>query len=332
MLCFREFPYSIWQSVPYEILHGILRTMVFRHDYKGGVWVDLEQPTEEEIRGIAQEFGFSPQIEKEMLLPTPSPIVISEETATLLVLHFPTHSGDPESTETQEVDFVVGPHFIITVRYEVVAPLYHLKKLFEAQKAVVGKGSVTTDILLEVLFAHLYTSVRDHTNYIADNLDRVEREMFDGHERTTIRAISNVNRKFLRIESCLAHQEEPLLRFLHALENKSMFGTAFAERIHRITAERARIARLVATHRAITTELRETNLALVESRQSEIMKILTIMTVLILPLELIAVTLDIHVPDNPLLDDPNGFLILIAIMVATVGLMMLFFARKRWIF
>jgi magnesium transporter len=304
--------------------------MVSRHEYHGGVWVDLEQPTEEEIRAVAHEFSIGEQIEKEMLSPTPTPIVAVEEHATLLVLHFPAHNS--EETQNQEVDFVVGKHFIVTVRYEVVAPLYHLQKLLETQTAVKGKGSVTTDVLLEILFAHLYTAVRDHTNYIAENLERVERDMFAGQERTTIRAISNFNRQFLRIESCLAHQEEALYRFLNVLKEHSSFGEPFTARIHRILAERAQVARLVGTHRAITTELRETNLALVEARQNEIMKILTVMTVLILPLELIAVTFDLHLLDNPLLEDPHGFLITIGIMVATIGVMLLFFARKRWIF
>lgn len=307
--------------------------MIFRHEYEGGVWVDLEQPTEEEIRGIAEEFSINEQFEKEMLYPTPTPMVSVDGQTTLLVLHFPAHAVEEGDTRNQEVDFVIGRNFIVTVRYEIVAPLYHLKKLLETRKLVAGKDSITTDVLLEVLFAHLYTSVRDQTNHVANHLERVEKDMFDGRERMTIRSISNINREFLHIESCLANQEEPLQRFFEVLTAHNGFGATFKGRAERVLAERAQIARLITTYRAVAAELRETNLALLESRQNEIMKTLTLITVVVLPLELVAVTFGIHAPGTPELIEKgqNAFWVIIAIMLGIVGLMTVVFARKRWL-
>lgn len=307
--------------------------MIFRHEYEGGVWVDLEQPNEEEIRGIAEEFSINEQFEKELLYPTPTPMVSVDGETTLLVLHFPAHAVEEGDTSNQEVDFAVGKNFIVTVRYEVVAPLYHLKKLLETRKLVAGKDSITTDVLLEVLFVHLYTSVRDQTNHVANHLEHVEKDMFDGRERMTIRSISNINREFLHIESCLANQEEPLERFFEVLAGHKGFGTAFKERAERVLAERAQIARLITTYRAVATELRETNLALLESRQNDIMKTLTLITVFVLPLELIAVTLEIKAPGTPaiVMENPNAFWFIIGLMLATVALMAIYFARKRWL-
>ncbi|MBU6388481.1 hypothetical protein KGQ72_01215 [Patescibacteria group bacterium] len=253
--------------------------MIFRHEYRGGVWVDLEQPSEEEIRQVVDEFSISKLIEKEILSPTPTPLVAADAGVTLLILHFPSHGAEDGDTGNQEIDFIVGDRFILTVRYEIIAPLYHLKKLLETQQLIAGKGSaVTTDVLLEVLFAHLYTSVRDHTNHIANRLERVEQDMFDGQERKTVRAISNVNREFLHMEASLANQEEPLGRFLKTLTERGGFDDSFPERAERILAERTQLARLTTTHRAVAAELRETNTALLEARQNEIMKTLTVIT------------------------------------------------------
>jgi len=38
--------------------------MLFRYEYQNGVWVDLERPSEDELREIACEFSLSKQIEK----------------------------------------------------------------------------------------------------------------------------------------------------------------------------------------------------------------------------------------------------------------------------
>lgn len=306
--------------------------MISRHEYRGGVWVDIEQPTDEEIRQVSQEFSISERIEKEILSPTPTPLVAADGNVALLIAHFPSHGTENGDTSSQEIDFLVGDRFVVTVRYEVVAPLYHLKKLLEAQSLITGSDTISTEILLEVLFAHLYTSVRDHTNHIATRLERVEHDMFDYHERNTVRAISIVNREFLHMEATLANQEEPLDRFLKALVDRGSFSPAFVERATRILTERTQVARLIATHRAVATELRETNTALLEARQNEIMKTLTVITFSVLPLELLALIFGMHMRGAPLEQNPDAFWIIVTIMFGVVGVMTLFFAKKRWIF
>ncbi|HUX81001.1 MAG TPA: magnesium transporter CorA family protein [Candidatus Paceibacterota bacterium] len=304
--------------------------MLFRYAYRGGVWVDLEHPTEEEIRSIVEEFSISERLQTELFEPTPAPLVASDAGVIFLVLHFPTHGTVDGEVEDQEVDFVIGANFIITVRYKVVASLRSLQKLLETQKIVSPDDTMESDTLLEIIFIHLYTSVRDHINTVAGRLTHIEHDMFNGFERTTVRAISNTSREFLHTEASLANQEESLGRFLKACITKGIFGTTFTERAERILAERAQVARLGATYRAVATELRETNASLLEAHQNEIMKKLTVISFGVLPLELIALVFGMHALGTPLEQDPYAFWIILAIMLVVGALMVTFFARRRW--
>lgn len=306
--------------------------MIFRHKYTSGVWVDLEQPSEDEIRQTAEEFSIGEHIKKELLYPTPMPLVSNDENMALLVLHFPAHGESDGETKSQEVDIVVGKNFIITVRYEVVAPIHHLKKLLEAQNLVEGRTPVTTDVMLEVLFAHLYTSVRDHINHTADNLSRVEKEMFDDHEWTTVRSISNISREFLHAEAALVTQEESLNNFMSTLMQKEFFDGSFKLRAERIKSERSNVARVVKTHRAVATELRETNMALLSVKQNAVMKTLTTVNFIFLPLGLISWIFAMRTEGMPLVDSPNAFLIVLGIMLVVATLLITFFIKKRWLF
>jgi magnesium transporter len=305
--------------------------MIFRYAYRGGVWIDLEHPTEDEVRRIAEEFAISERLESELFSPTPAPLVASDTGVTFLVLHFPSRGGADGEIRDQEVDFVIGDKFIITVRYEVIAALHHLQKLLEAQQLISPTDVMTTDVLLEILFAHLYTAVRDHINVVATHLEHIEHDMFNGLERITVRAISNTSRELLHIEASLANQEEPLHRFLRALGTRGTFGASFTERSERIIAERLQAARLSTTYRAIATELRETNASLLEAKQNEIMKTLTVINFGVLPLELIALVFSMHVLGTPLEQNPDAFWIILVIMLSTSGLMTIFFARRRWL-
>lgn len=304
--------------------------MVFRYGYRGGVWVDLERPTEDEIRRIMREFSISERIGTELLSPTPSPLVAGDESIALLVLHFPTVTEEDGENKSQEIDFIVGEQFIITVRYELVIPLHHLKKLLETEMAVARPSAVSTDALLELLFAHLYTSVRDLVNHTASDLERVESEMFDGRERQTVRAISGINRRFLHFEATIVNHEEPLSRFLKTLGDRDYFPSFF-ERAARVASERTHVAHLIHTYRAVATELRETNMALLETTQNEIMKTLTLITFSVMPLELIALIFGIHAFGAPLENNPNAFAIILLLMGGVFVCMLLFFSRKRWL-
>lgn len=311
--------------------------MIYRQAHHGGVWVDLEQPSDEEIRQVAREFALGERIEAELLTPTPFPLVGGDEQAALAVLHFPSHvaehgHGEAGDTRSQEVDFIVGQHFVITVRYEVVAPLHHLRKLLESEDLLGHKSTITTDMLLEVLFTHLYAAVRDHTSHLTDRLGRIEAEMFAGRERVAVRAISALNREYLHLLAALANQEEPLERFLTVLARPAYFGASFTERAARIQGERGLVENLARTHLALATELRETNSALLNARQNEIIKTLTVVNVILLPLGLISWIFAMRTNGMPLIDQPNAFWIVIGAMAAVSLVLTAIFAKKRWLF
>ncbi len=313
-------------------VHAILSLMIYRHAHRHGVWVDLEQPTPEEIHAVSREFGVHERVEAELLSPTPSPLVAGEGDTAFSALHFPVKGEDESATRAQEIDFVVGRHFLISVRYEVIAPLRELQKVLETDELLSGRTPLTTDVLLEVLFAHLFESVRDYAYHLSNRIATIEREMYAGHERRCVHAISDVSRGFLHLESLLKTQEEPLERFLHTLSEKDFFGPSFKERAARILAEQRLVSRLVETHRALAAELRETNKALLESRQNEIMKTLTVANFIFLPLELIAFVFGMHALGTPLEANPDAFWIIMAFMLVIVAVLTVYFARKRWIF
>lgn len=306
--------------------------MVFRHQRGGIVWIDLEQPTEEELSAAMREFSISPRIENELALPSPLPAASTEDNAALLILHFPTHDDDDESAHMQEVDLVAGKSFIVTVRYEVVAPLHALHKSLEAHELLGLAPILATDELLELILDKIFDSVRDHTKHVATRLSKIERDMFRGHERDTVRAISGINREFLHLQAALANNEDPLGHFLSALERRDFYGAHFNERASRILAERDHVARLINTHRDVATELQQTNTALLNASQNEIMKTLTVVTFIFLPLELIAgiFAMDATV-GMPLVHNPYGFWIIMGIMTIIVACLTIVFARKRWL-
>ena len=305
--------------------------MVFRHNRSGATWIDLEQPTPDELAAALREFNVGERIGAELAAPSPIPLSMAEDGAALLVMHFPTHD-DEDTTREQEVDLVAGRDFLLSVRYEVIAPLHALHKSLEAHELLGLAPTIKADDLLELVVGKIFDAERDHAKHVAGRLTKVEHEMFSGRERETVRQISLIQREFLHLESAAADNEDPLAHFLDSLERRSFYGPSFAERRARVLAERDHVARLILTHRKIAGQLQETNVALLNAAQNQIMKTLTVITFIFLPLELIAgiFAMDETV-DMPLIHAAHGFWIIIGIMVAIGTSFFIYFRAKRWL-
>lgn len=306
--------------------------MLLRHTRGDITWIDMEAPTEAELLDVLHEFKVDARIEDEIISPTPYPLFIPFQKYLYLVLHFPT--ALPEGgTKNQEMDFIVGEHFIITCRYEVIDPIHNLHKVFEAEELLgLPKSEVKTHVLLERIFRRLYGALGNEVEDAARHLERIERDIFSGKESETVRAISEVGRTLLRFETALARHTEPLSAFIHELSLARFFGKAFSEHGAHIKAERDHAVTLISSYRAVAAELRDTNDSLLSTSQNEIIKTLTIITFITFPPLLIAGIFAMNTVNGvPIVGLPHDFWLVMVLMVLSSMMVYLFFRLKRWL-
>ncbi len=305
--------------------------MMTRHTRGKVTWIDLESPTHEELSNVMSEFDINSRIEEEIITPTPYPISITFPEYEFMVLHFPTIERS-EVARAQEVDFIVGKNFLVTVRYEVVQSLHSLHRVFEAEELLATHSTTfSTQVLLEQILRRLYTAISGEAEQLLRMLERIEDDIFAGKERVTVRKISEVSRILLRFDTVLARHRETLAQFLGELQTAAFFGKTFGERASRIEAERAHAAAIVASYRAVASELRITNDSLLSSGQNEVMKTLTIMAFVTFPLTLVSSIFGMNTDMLPLVGLPHDFWIIIGIMIALALSFFTFFRIKKWL-
>ena len=312
---------------------AILIAMITRHKRGKVTWIDIESPTEDELRSVMEEFSIDPRVEEEIISPTPYPIVVSFPTYLYMILHFPT-ADVRGGAKGQEVDFIVGKSFIITARYEVIESIHNLHKVFEAEELIgLPAHENSTSELLERILRRLYGAIRQEAEHISVMLDGIERDIFDGKERKTVRTISEANRVLLRFERTLARHSESLSTFLEELATPAFFGRGFHPHAAHIMALRDHVASLISAYRAVAIELRQTNDSLLSAGQNEIMKTLTIMTFITFPPILIAGLFGMNIEPAfiPIVHHPMAFVFVIGIMLLGSLSVYLFFRLKNWL-
>jgi magnesium transporter len=248
------------------------------------------------------------------------------------VLHFPVFNKVEGVSVAEEVDIVLGPDFIITIHDAKLRPL---NKLFEQCKNNPGKRmgllnrnpAYTLYKILDVLVGYIFPIL----DKIDDNLEALDEKIFKASSQSTIYEISTVRRDILAVRRIL----KPQISVLSSLERrKGIVGEndeldlepLYAD----ITDHINKIWDTLEEFKEIIESLSNTYDSLNSHRLNAVIKTLTIISVVTLPLTVITGLWGMNV-GLPFMDFPHAFLIIIGMMLFTILGMLSFFKWRKWL-
>ncbi|MES2416141.1 MAG: CorA family divalent cation transporter [Patescibacteria group bacterium] len=303
--------------------------MISKYRYNNVDWIDVQSPTKEEVYSLVEEYSIPAIITEELITETVRSKVDLYENLIYLVLHFPVTRIKNQDQSEQEIDFIVGKNFLITIHYELINPLHEFFKKFEVRALLNKKGK---DEHAGHLFYHiikeLYRNVNQNLETINPELKKIERNIFEGKEKDTVKIISEVNRKLLNFKQAMRHHYEALKSFESA--GKKFFEPEFSFQLEAIIGEYNKIKNAMDSHKEIITDLRETNDSLLANKTNETMKILTIITFMISPVTVISSIFMMNT-DFVLIQGISEFYIVLGAMILTSIITFIFFKTKKWL-
>lgn len=302
--------------------------MITRYAQRNLTWVDLAAPSAQEVRSLMQEFDIDPVIAQELTSPSPKSKVERRGGLLYLVLHFPALRA-AQSRPEQEIDFIIGKHFLITTRYANIDPLHSFAKAFEADSVLGRSDAEHGGHLFVGMVRDLYHSLLLECDRLHERLDEVENRIFAGKEREMVNQISVVGRMIHDFRRTL----EPHKAMLESLEpyGERLFGAGFSYHIRSLLGEYSRVRHTLDHLREWLTELRETNNSLLTTKQNDIMKTFTVLAFLFLPLSFIAGLFGMNTEHNPIVGHQLDFWIVVGGMVVLAALFFVYFRRKKWL-
>lgn len=303
--------------------------MINRYEYNNIVWVDIENPTTEEIETVAEEFEFGPLIIEELLTPTAKPRVDAYPGFVYLILHFPALRYTHGLETNHEIDIILGSNYLITTHYSTASATYDLARAFEAA-SLRGGESAHLDVgqIFFALFQRLYQAADNELDAMEEVTQDIEANIFEGYEREMVSSISFAARELLTHKRLLGTHHD----LLEALERatKTLFGEHYAHQARAASALHYRVYHRALMMNDILTELRETNMALLFTRQNEIMKNLTILAFVTFPLALVASIFGMNTVSTPVIGVANDFYWILGGMAALTALFFAYFKLKKW--
>lgn len=299
--------------------------------YDGITWIDIHKPTIEDVEYLREHYPFFHPLDLEDLLSKSERAKIDEyDNYLFIVLHFPVFNRRTRRLERSEVDIFVGHGFLVTVSDGRLSPLGEdfedSEKDERIKRQFMSRGSY-------YLLYMLIDSLVDYCFPILDkdnqNIASIEERIFDGNAKEIVKEISIVRRNLINFRRII----KPELSLIVSLERKDWEFLKGDLDVYwgDVSDHMAQIWERLEDLWDLIEGLSETIESLTSHRINEVMKILTIFSVIMLPLSVVSGIYGMNIRQLPLASHPLSFLIIIGIMAAIAGGMLVYFKREGWL-
>jgi magnesium transporter len=295
----------------------------------GLTWAHLDAPSADEAAQLADRFGWHPLDLEDVLSKRQRPKVDEYPEYLFSVLHFPAYDKAIQRLNAAELDVFLGPDFLITLPNVELLPVTRLfvrcQEDAELRQSLFSKGS---GYLLYHVLDDLFDYCFPILDKIGHKLDSIEDEMFEGRAEDVVRDLSNVKqeiisyRKIIKPErSTLRLLERHVPRYLP--EDLEIYFDDIVDAAERIWD-------LLDNYKEVVEGLESTNESVISHRQNDILRILTVFSVVLLPLTLITGIFGMNVQFPGFGTEHAWWAILGGLVAVMIGLLS-FFRYKRWL-
>ncbi len=293
-------------------------------------WVHIERPRQTDRAWLEEHFDFHPLDYEDVFSRNQRPKIDEYPEYLFIVLHFPRYDAKVGRLNAAELDVFLGPDFVVTLPNEPLQPVEYLFERCrgneEARDALFSKGS---GYLLYKILDDCVDAGFPMLRKMGGKLEAIETAIFQEEEsREAVRDISNVKQEIINFRKIVRPQ-------------RAVFGDLERTKNRYLPAEldlyfddlndaSERIWQMLEGYKETVEALEATNESVISHQLNDVLRFLTVLSVIFLPLTLLASIfgMNTRVPGEQQI---GGFWVVIALMVVLLVGMVAFFKRRGWL-
>lgn len=300
------------------------------HDPSHIFWLDLQNPTPQELETIATTFHLHPLAIEDASHEHQRPKVEEYEHFVFLVFHTINSVGDERGLAMGEVDVFVGENYLITVHHG-----EPLKELEEAEQRW-RRGNTQLEKGIGLLLYSLLDTIVDHYFPVADSLvdqaEALEARLFVAskamRERQLTLDLLALKKQFIAFRRIVAPERD----VLNTLTNRD--NPFFTEHIipyfRDVYDHIARLNDTLDLYRDQLSTIMDANLSVVSNELNKVMRTLTVVSIILMLDALVVGIYGMNFDYMPELHLHYGYFGVLLLMLILSILLVLFFRRIKW--
>ncbi len=314
-----------------EIAAGVAEHRLAELSARGLTWLHLDAPNASEAEELRERFGWHPLDVEDVLSRRQRPKIDEyvDEGYLFAVLHFPFYDKAVQRLNAAELDVFLGPDYLVTLPNVELLPVTRLFRRcqededYRAQHFASGSGRLLYEVL-DDLFDYCFPIL----DKIGHKLDSIEEDIDEGSSEEIVRDISRAKQEIISYRKIMKPQR-PTLRLL-----ERHIGRFLPEELDLyfddLVDASERIWDLLDNYKEVVEALEQTNESAIVHRQNDVLRVLTVFSVILLPLTLISgiFGMNVHFPG---FGTAEAFWSIVGLMVATIVGLIAFFRFKRWL-
>lgn len=291
-------------------------------------WIDVEGIHHiETIEKLGEDYGIHPLALEDIVATGQRPKIEDFEDYLFLVLNMLGYDSSAKEIRVEQVSFVLGKNYLLSLQEGIDGDLFNnVRERIRENKGKIRKLGA------DYLLYSLIDSVVDHyfviLEKLGDEIETLEDEVLARPGTGSLHAIHRLKREliFLRksvwplrdVINILEKGESPLIREGTGIYLRDLYD-------HTI-----QVIDTIETYRDMIAGILDIYLSSISNKMNEIMKVLTVISTIFIPLTFIAGVYGMNFPNMPEIHWPWGYPAVILVMLSIGILMLVYFKKKKW--
>jgi magnesium transporter len=293
----------------------------------GLLWIDIEDVTDEDAELLSAVFGFHPLAVEDCISRDIHPPKIDDfEDYLFVIVHGINYHTESEVVETTELAFFMGKNYVVTTHDVPMRSITSMLDRIRKDGRLMRRGA---DFLAHDIIDTLVDNIMPTIEQMDEKNDQLEDEALHKPKRETLMAIMQLKRSILSLTRIILPQREIVNRLSRGEYNLICERAQIYYR--NIFDHLVRIEMLTLGLRDMTESVLSTYLSSVSNRMNEVMKVLTLIATIFIPLTFIAGIYGMNFANMPELALRYGYFVILGVM-AVIGISLaVYFRRKKWL-
>jgi len=301
-----------------------IKTMLFDEDAQ--IWVDLDSPSNEEARSVLEQiFNFHPLAIEDCIAVTEQPKIDDYEKYLFMVIHALNYSAE-HKVETVELNMFIGRNFLVTHHDR---PLPSIKSTIDRIKKNASAVAKASDRLTYTLLDFLFDQYEPAIEALAADIAELEKDVLVTKTSDILSDVLELKAEVRRFRQIVMPQREVISRISRG--EFKLIRPHLLPYYRDLLDRLKRISDLTEYYRETLTSILQIHLNLQQMEVNRVIKILTILATLSLPVVVITSFYGMNFEHMPELNWDYPYLWILLLTISSAGSIYWFLRTKKWL-